>query len=200
MFAKKTDEVDESLENTMEEMEDIFDTPRAQCLKLKTDFLRKARDYKFWGRDKSKQRVIALDNLARYCRQSIELAEWGTELRNDVNMDIESFLFGEEQVLPVPRAVRSKLVLAAEDAGHGRCISKSQEVSSVMAELEEIRVDALTEYENEEWFETEEFNQYSYELRELRKQVYTGEKWVSGYNCHVLFDLIQEYEYWGKLS
>ena len=50
---------------------------------------------------------------------------WGTELRNDVNMDIECFLFGEEQVLPVPRAVSSKLVFAAENAGHGRCISKS---------------------------------------------------------------------------
>ena len=107
----------------MGKTDDIFDTPRARCLKLKTEFLRKARDYKFWGQDKSRQRVIALDNIARYCRQSIELAEWGTELKNDVDMDIESFLL-EEQVQPVPRSVRAKLGIAGEHA-----ITKAQKVS-----------------------------------------------------------------------
>ena len=65
----------------------------------------------------------------------------------------------------------------------------------MMAELEEIRADALTEYEKDELSETDEFNQYSLELRELRKKIFTGEKWVPRYNCHVLFDRIQEYEF-----
>ena len=57
-----------------------------------------------------------------------------------------------------------------------------------MAELQEVRNDALTEFEKEEWSKKEEFDQYSFELREIRKKIYTGEKWVSGYNCHVLFE------------
>ena len=108
MLAKKTEENDESLEDTMDKSSDIFDTPRARCLKLKTEFLRRARDYKFWGHDNSRQRVIALDTLLRYCSQSIELAEWGTELRKDVETDIESFLL-EEHVLPVPCSIRAML-------------------------------------------------------------------------------------------
>ena len=187
MFAKKTEEKDESLENTMDKMGDIFDTPRVRCLQLKTEFLRKARNYKFWGHNKSRQRVIALDNVAMYCRQSIELAEWGIELRNDVHMDIKSFLL-EDHVLPVPRSVREKLGTAGEYA-----ITEAQEVAFMMAELEELRNYALTEFEKEEWSKLEKFNQYSYQLRALRKKIYK-EKWVDGYNDHILFDDIQEYE------
>ena len=138
---------DESLEDTVGGSDDIFDTPCMRCLKLKTEFLRKARNYKFWGINKSRQRVIALDNIVRYCRQSIELAEWGTELKNDVDMDIESFLL-EEQVLPVPRSVRAKLGIAGEHA-----ITRAQEVYFMMAELEELHDDALTEFEKVEWSE-----------------------------------------------
>ena len=188
MFAKKTEEKDESLENTMDKMGDIFDTPRARCLQLKTEFLRKAQDYKFWGFNKSRQRVIALDTMARYCRQSIELAKWGTELRNDVHLDIKSFLL-EDHVLPVPRSLRAKLGAAGEYA-----MTEAQEVAFMMAELEELSNNALTEFEKEEWSKLEEFNQYSYDLRALRKKIYT-EEWVDGYNDHVLFDDIQVYEH-----
>ena len=140
MLAKKTEENDESLEDTMDKSSDIFDTPRACCLKLKTEFLRRARDYKFWGRDNSRQRVIALDTMLRYCRQSTEVAEWGTELRKDVDTDIESFLL-EEHVLPVPRSIRAKLkgeFVSTESQGQG--------VSFMMAVIEELRTNALTEF------------------------------------------------------
>ena len=108
MVARKTEESGESLENQMDKNHDIFDNPRMQCLKLKTEFLRKARNYKFWGRDKSRQRVIALDTVLRYCRQSTDLTEWGTELRRDVHVDIKNFLL-EDHMLPVQRSVRKKL-------------------------------------------------------------------------------------------
>ena len=188
MFAKKTEEKDESLENTMDKIGDIFDTPRARCLHLKTEFLRKARDYKFWGHDKSRQRVVALDTVNRYCKQSMESAEWGTELRNDVLLDIQSLLM-EDRVLPVPRSVRAKLCNAVEFA-----TMQAQVVPFMLAELEELSNTALTEFEKEEWSKLEEFNQDSYELRALRKKIYK-EKWVDGYNDHILFDDIQEYEF-----
>ena len=188
MFAKKTEEKDESLENTMDKIGDIFDTPRTWCLHLKTEFLRKARDYKFWGHDKSRQRVVALDTVNRYCKQSMESAEWGTELRNDVLLDIQSLLM-EDRVLPVPRSVRAKLCNAVEFA-----TMQAQVVPFMLAELEEISNTALIEFEKEEWSKLEEFNQDSYELRALRKKIYK-EKWVDGYNDHILFDDIQEYEF-----
>ena len=82
---------DESLEDGMDEGADIFETPRLRCLKLKTEFLKKARNYKFWGLNKSRQRVIALDTVVRYCRQSMEVARQceTEELMNDVLIDIQ---------------------------------------------------------------------------------------------------------------
>ena len=199
MFAKKTEEKDESLENTMDKKGDIFDTPRMRCLQLKTEFLRKARNFKFWGFNKSRQRVTALDTVARYCKQSMELAEWDTELRNDVFRDIKCFLL-EDRVLPVPSSVRENLHSAmVEQAGRYTglfgpgtfCLQK--QVHFVKDELEKLREEALTEYESEEWSKLEEFNQHSYDLRTIRKKIYEG-NWGVIDNDYVLVDYTEAYK------
>ena len=103
MVAKKTEDKEESLEGG-----DVFDSPRMQCLQLKMKFLKKAKDFKFWGHDKSRQRVVALDTFLQYCNKSMDLTDFGTELRNDVHQDIKSFL-QEDYVIPIPRSIREKL-------------------------------------------------------------------------------------------
>ena len=129
----------------MDEASDIFDTPRARYLKLRTEFLRKARDYKFWGHAKSRQRVSALDALLRYCRQSVRFADLGTELRNDIHVDIRSFLL-EYAVLPVPQTVREKLWSC-----HDAFVKKEeQEIPFIMIELDKVLNDTLAEFEKEE--------------------------------------------------
>ena len=184
MSAKKTKESGESLENTMDKTCDIFDTPRSQCLQLKAEFLRKARDYKFWGRENSKQRVIALDTLLSYCNQSIELAELGTELRKDVHLDIKNFLL--KGGLPVPRSLREKLCSTVDKYAK----TEDQEIAFMMADLYEFHENALTEFENEEWSMLEMFNERSDSLRVLRKDIYTV-KWSDDQD---LFDHMESYE------
>jgi hypothetical protein len=162
---------DESLEDTMVGSYDIFDTPRMVCLKLKTEFLRKARNYKFWGFNKSRQRVTALDTFARYCMQSMEVAKGETKLMNDVREDIQSFML--EHVLPLPHSLREKLN-SAKDANEEQfgpfCLET--EAMFIRDELENLRDEALAEFENEEWSSQEEFHQYTFELRALRKRIY----------------------------
>jgi hypothetical protein len=65
-------EAEESLEeevnvDDMDEDDDIFDTPSLHWLQIKKSLLKKARDYQFWGRQGSKQRVTAMDSFRKYC-------------------------------------------------------------------------------------------------------------------------------------
>ena len=170
----------------MDGSDDIFDTPRMRCLKLKSEFLRKARNYKFWGFKKSRQRVTALDTFARYCRQSMEVAKYETKLMNDVREDIHNFML-EERVLPLPHALREKLS-SAKDANEEQFGPFCLEIEALFIrdELENLRDEALAEFENEEWSSQEEFYQYAFELRSLRKRIYEG--------ANIFFD-IQEYEF-----
>jgi hypothetical protein len=179
---------DESLEDTMDGCDDIFDTPRMQCLKLKTEFLRKVQDYKFWGFNKSRQRVTALETVVRYCRQSMEVArQCETEkLMNDVLEDIQGFML-EEHILPVPRSLRGKLRNAIDDnEEEWGAFNIESLVPFLTLELEDLRDEARMEFENQEWSKLNEFNQNAFELRSLRKRIYEG--------ANVFFD-IQEYEF-----
>ena len=170
----------------MDESADIFETPRLRCLKLKTEFLKKARNYKFWGWGKSRQRVMALDTFFSYCNQSLEVAKCETKLMNDVREDIKSFML-EEHVLPLPRSLREKLN-SAKDANEVQfgpfCLET--EALFIKDELENLRDEALTEFENEEWSRKQEFYQITFELRSLRKRIYEN---------HNVFSDIQEYEF-----
>ena len=172
----------------MDEGADIFETPRLRCLKLKTEFLKKARNYKFWGLNKSRQRVTALDTVVRYCRQSMEVARQceTEELMNDVLIDIQGFML-EEHILPVPRSLRGKLRSAVDDdEEEWGAFDIESLVPFITLELEDLRDEALMEFENEEWSKQNEFYQNAFELRSLRKRIYEG--------ANVFFD-IQEYEF-----
>ena len=144
--------------------DDIFDTPRRRCLKLKTEFLRKARNYKFWGLSKSRQRVTALDTAVRYCRQSMEVARCEDKLMDDVLQDIKGFML-EEHILPVPRSVRRKLSSAVNDDEEewGTLPNCTFDIESLVPfltlELEDLRDEALMEFENEEWLKQNKFYQ-----------------------------------------
>ena len=86
-----------------------------------------------------------------------------------------------DSVLPVPQFVRDKLWSCFDKYVK----TKDQEVPFLMAELQELRNQALSEFEMEECFKTEDFSQFSFELRTLRKKIYE-ENWVKGYNDHEL--------------
>ena len=170
----------------MDESRDIFETPSLRCLKLKTEFLKKARNYKFWGWGKSRQRVIALDTFFSYCNQSLEIAKCETKLMNYVREDIESFML-EEHVLPLPRSLREKLN-SAKDANEEQFgpFYLETEALFIRDELENLCDEALAEVENQEWSRQQEFCQCTFELRSLRKRIYEN---------HNVFSDIQEYEF-----
>ena len=76
VIAMKTDaakEISFDDEHQCGEAKDLFFTPSLRCLHLKIEFLKKAQDFKFWGRNGSKQRVIAMDTLHKYCEESFGL-------------------------------------------------------------------------------------------------------------------------------
>ena len=74
----KTDEAtsEESFDyKKMGRDKNIFDTPTTNYLDLKKTFLNNALRRKFWGANKSKQRVVAVNELLKFYKESIELTE-----------------------------------------------------------------------------------------------------------------------------
>ena len=73
----KTDEAtsEESFAEKMGRAKNIFDTPTKRYLDTKKAFLKNALRRKFWGANKSKQRVVAVNELLEYCKKSIELTD-----------------------------------------------------------------------------------------------------------------------------
>ena len=104
-------EVEESFDdNTMSEAKDIFDTPGLKYLQMKKSFLKKARNFQFWGSNGSSQRVIALDTMLRYCQESMRLRDrlWDdaqtlcdVEVSKDILLDIKNIVL-EKQAFTVP--------------------------------------------------------------------------------------------------
>ena len=92
---------------------------------------------------------------------------------NDVHEDIHNFML--EGVLPLPHALREKLG-SAKDANEEEFgpVCLETEALFIRDELENLRDEALAEFENEEWSSQEEFYQYAFELRSLRKRIYEG--------------------------
>ena len=108
------------------------------------------------------------------------------ELMNDVLKDIQGFML-EEHILPVPRSLRGKLRSAVDDdEEEWGAFDIESLVTFITLELEDLRDEALMEFENEEWSKQNEFYQYAFELRSLRKRIYEG--------ANIFFD-IQEYEF-----
>ena len=95
-------EADESFEVDIDGGDDIFATSSLQWLQMKKTFLKKARDYKYWGKRGSKQRVIAMDTFSKYCMKSLQLAADSPSLRKDALFDIQRILH-QQRLLPFSR-------------------------------------------------------------------------------------------------
>ena len=98
----------EAKESTEVDADDIFDTPHLLLLQMKKSFLQQARDYEFWGKEGSKQRVTAMDTFAKFYMRSLQLATDSPRLRKDVLFDIKNSIH-QHRLLPMPKKVRLKL-------------------------------------------------------------------------------------------
>ena len=106
----KTDEAtsDDSFDyKKMGHDKNIFDTPTKNYLDTKKTFLKNALRRKFWGANKSKQRVVAVNELLKFYKKSIELTEEcdDHELAHKVLKDIYNLVVKVE-TLPMPGSVR----------------------------------------------------------------------------------------------
>ena len=143
---KDAPEAEESLEVDVDDSDNIFDTPSLLWLQRKKSFLKKARDYQFWGRQGSKQRVIAMDSFRKYCVQSMDLTAVSPSLSMDALFDMQNIIH-EQRLLPMPNYVRRKLVDVSKKDEH----DPDLQVSGVMGELDDLCDDALAQYEKSEW-------------------------------------------------
>ena len=143
-FAIMKTEADESFEVDMDEADDIFDTPSLVLLQKKKAFLKEARDYTFWGKEGSKQRVTAMDTFSKYCMKSLLLATDSPSLRKDVLFDIQNFIH-QPRLLPMPNKVRRKLIDVSKEEKHPEL-----QASRVIQELDNLRNDALAQHEKRE--------------------------------------------------
>ena len=173
----KTDEaaMEFSSDERDEEVLDIFNTPSLRCLQLKKEFLKKARNYKFWGRKGSRQRVIAIDTLLKYKLSTLgataektykmDGAGWVNEKIYEKMKEIHKMLLKE---VPIPKAVRDKLASVVVAA------PRNTFLDTLDTTLEELREAALKDYENKELSRMKKFNKESFQLRKLRKRIYKG--------------------------
>ena len=161
-----------------EEASDIFNTPIMRCLQMKKEFLRKARNYKFLGRNGSKQRVFAMDTLFNYCKESIQQTKNDDQLYHKMWLEIHNLVLQEQPILPVPKTVREKLSTVVIDMQNDEFDEPdhddSNKVNIILEELEKLRDASLSQYESREWSRFEQFNENSFHLRKLRKRIYDG--------------------------
>ena len=130
---KDAPEAEESLEVDVDDSDNIFDTPGLLWLQRKKSFLKKARDYQFWGRQGSKQRVIAMNSFRKYCVQSMDLTAVSPSLSMDALFDMQNIIH-EQRLLPMPNYVRRKLVDVSKEDEH----DPDLQVLSVMGELDNL--------------------------------------------------------------
>ena len=163
--------LDESFDSdTMSEAEDIFATPGLKYLSLKKSFLKKARNFLFWGSNGSRQRVIALDTMLRYFQESMMLLDrrWDNEAADDVILDIKNFVL-KKQVFHVPKVICEKLSSALDEYPEHR---PHDAVHDMMEELGKLRDVSMARYEQDEWSRMHQFDRDSFDLRKLRKRIY----------------------------
>jgi hypothetical protein len=191
---KDAPEAEESLEVDVEDSDDIFDTPSLLWLQKKKSFMKKARDYQFWGRQGSKQRVIAMDSFRKYCVQSMDLTAVSPSLSMDAVFDMQNIIH-EQRLLPMPNYVRRKLVDVSKEDEH----DPELQMSRVIRELDNLCDDALAHYEKSEWSKLHEIEEDTCHLRALRKCIYDrGQKYdLSLVTCEYDFEVrnfLQNYE------
>ena len=212
VIAMKTDaakEISFDDEHQCGEAKDLFFTPSLRCLHLKIEFLKKAQDFKFWGRNGSKQRVIAMDTLHKYCEESFGLTGNDDKLFEKMWLEIHNLVLQSKPILPIPKTVREKLATAVNRATFGlydgienvspkaRPIHiKVKRTRPIFDELEILCQESLREYESNEWSRMEKFKEYSFYLRKLRKRIYEGVNVVTD-TMHYDFDVskfIEEFD------
>ena len=148
------------------EVDDIFDTPHLLLLQMKKSFLKEARDYEFWGKEGSKQRVTAMDTFAKYYTRSLQLATDSPRLRRDVLFDIKNSTH-QHRLLPMPKKVRLKLADIFKEEEYPEL-----QATRVLQELGDLRDEALEQHEKGEWSKLKAFEEVSSDLRYLRKCIY----------------------------
>ena len=181
----KTDEAtsEESFdEKKMGRVKNIFDTPTKKYLDMKKDFLKNAPRRKFWGANKSKQRVVAVNEMLEYCKKSIKLTDecGDRELTHKVLEDIYNLVV-QVETLPIPGSVRKKInnFVEGEEQEEFDCefdceFDMMNERYEFISMLEEMCAKALEKYERKEWASVEKFNEDSFQLRFVRKSIYQG--------------------------
>ena len=161
----KTDEAtsEESFDyKKMGRDKNIFDTPTTNYLDLKKTFLNNALRRKFWGANKSKQRVVAVNELLKFYKKSIELTEEcdDRELAHKVLKDIYNLVVKVE-TLPMPGSVRKGIngfdgfCTSCEGQEEFGCEFDMNEHYEFVSMLEEMCVKALEEYDTKEWASVE---------------------------------------------
>ena len=158
-----------------EEASDLFHTPSMRCLQIKKEFLKKARNYKFWGRNWSRQRVIAMDTLFKYCEESIQLTMNDDKLYRKMWLEIHNLVLKDHPILPIPKTIREKLGIAVNEAEvEDDEDEDSITVNAILEQLGKLRGLSLSQYESKEWSRIEQLNEDSFQLRKLRKRIYDG--------------------------
>jgi hypothetical protein len=192
---KDAPEAEESLEVDVEDSDNIFDTPSLRWLQKKKSFLMKARDYQFWGRQGSKQRVTAMDSFRKYCMQSLDMTADSPGLWMDVFFDMQNIIH-EQRLLPMPNYVRRKLVYVSKEDEH----DPELQMSRVTRELDNLCDDALAHYEKSEWSKLQKIEEDACQLRALRKCIYdrgqkyneangTGDDGITSLTCEYDFEV-----------
>ena len=100
---------------------DPFDTPIFRYYKLREAFLKQYRSRKIWGKEPSKQRILALNGLLEYIKETKKLGETHSEIKDEVVYDnLHLFIRRESNVLPnFPMKLWMKLTKKLDDVkGH----------------------------------------------------------------------------------
>ena len=71
----------------------LFDTPFLQYLHAKEIYLKQFRSYEAWGKNISRERIIALDSLLNYMKENVKLADKYPEELRSLSLSTTGVLF-----------------------------------------------------------------------------------------------------------
>ena len=95
--------------------QDLFNAPRLQYLRKRETFLKTFINGKIWGKHGSKQRVIALQEMINYIRETNALGEADSEVKMDALVQNIHLIY-EGKVLPhLPDKLRRNVIAGSRE-------------------------------------------------------------------------------------
>ena len=135
--------------------QDLFNAPKFRYLRKRETFLKMFRNGKIWGKHGSKQRVIALQEMINYIRETNALGETDSEVKMDALVQNIHLIYKGEVLPHLPDKLRRNVV-----AGSRENENYEDKLDKILDALEEEKEASLRVFELHESWRINDYENY----------------------------------------